>query len=63
MGFVVEDVFGFEYIAFASDSMHRATFASQIFHPHGLDMDYQFQIRCAQNGNNKHPFKLSARLY
>jgi len=28
MGFVIEDVFGFEYIAFARDPMHMATFAS-----------------------------------
>jgi hypothetical protein len=31
MGFVVENVFGFEYRAFVRDSMHNATFASWSF--------------------------------
>jgi hypothetical protein len=36
MGFVVEDVFGFEYIAFARDSEHMATFASSEFSQIGI---------------------------
>jgi hypothetical protein len=48
MGYVVQVVFGFECIVFARDLVGSATFVSQSFYTHGVDMDYQFQIWSAK---------------
>lgn len=60
MGFIIKDVFGFEYTMFANNSTCNAIVGSQSFHARGLDMDCQFQIWCAQSGNDIHPCKPSA---